>query len=79
MKKAEKSGTIGQMNRLRCTVCEREFSPDDPETAMPFCSARCKRIDAVRWLGEEYGLPIEEEAEADNIERARKHDRESDA
>ena len=27
---------------------------------MPFCSARCKLIDCGRWLGEEYGLPLDE-------------------
>jgi endogenous inhibitor of DNA gyrase (YacG/DUF329 family) len=28
---------------------------------MPFCSTRCKQIDAKRWLNEEYGLPYETE------------------
>lgn len=28
---------------------------------MPFCSERCRQIDLGRWLGEEYGLPLEPE------------------
>ncbi len=34
---------------------------------MPFCSVRCKRIDAKRWLDEKYTLPgdLEVEPEAD--------------
>jgi endogenous inhibitor of DNA gyrase (YacG/DUF329 family) len=39
---------------------------------MPFCSRRCKMIDARRWLGEEYGLPYlsldEQEEEPDGWE-----------
>lgn len=31
---------------------------------MPFCSRRCKDIDANRWLNEEYGLPWEPEEES---------------
>lgn len=59
------------MKKLRCSVCEKEFSASDPGTALPFCSVRCKRIDAVRWLDEIYGLPLEEESEEENIERSR--------
>jgi endogenous inhibitor of DNA gyrase (YacG/DUF329 family) len=34
---------------------------------MPFCSQRCKRIDAQRWLDEKYLLPgnLDDEPEAD--------------
>jgi uncharacterized protein len=42
----------------RCPICGK---PVDPAvtTVMPFCSSRCKQIDLRRWLGEEYGLPVE--------------------
>jgi len=29
----------------------------------PFCSQRCARIDLGRWLGEEYRLPAEDDAQ----------------
>jgi len=46
-----------------CPVCDRRFNESDDGTAMPFCSRRCKRIDAARWLDERYGLPVEKPAE----------------
>ncbi len=46
---------------LHCPICEKEFLPDEPGVSMPFCSKRCKTIDAARWLGEVYGLPYESE------------------
>jgi endogenous inhibitor of DNA gyrase (YacG/DUF329 family) len=46
---------------MKCSLCGRIFSEDTPGVAMPFCSQRCKLIDAGRWLNEEYGVPIEEE------------------
>jgi len=45
------------MPLFHCPICDREFTPGE---AMPFCSARCKLIDCARWLGEAYGLPIED-------------------
>ena len=53
---------------FHCPICERGFTPGD---AMPFCSARCKLIDCARWLGEEYGLPIEENATDTEYEKQR--------
>jgi endogenous inhibitor of DNA gyrase (YacG/DUF329 family) len=32
---------------------------------MPFCSSRCRQIDLRRWLGEEYGLPIERQEDSE--------------
>jgi endogenous inhibitor of DNA gyrase (YacG/DUF329 family) len=46
---------------MKCSICGRIFSEDTLEVAMPFCSQRCKLIDAGRWLDEEYGLPVEDE------------------
>lgn len=51
---------------LRCPVCDQQIKPDRSEATLPFCSSRCKRIDAVRWLEEGYGLPV---AEKDEEER----------
>ncbi len=57
---------------MKCSICERCFHPEEPGVMMPFCSRRCKMIDARRWLGEEYGLPYlsldEQEEEPDGWE-----------
>ncbi len=59
------------MSTFHCPICDREFTPGD---SMPFCSTRCKLIDCGRWLGEKYGLPIEEEsAESPTDDEATKH------
>ena len=41
---------------MRCPICNKIFSPDDPTAALPFCSERCKRIDLGRWMNEEYSV-----------------------
>ncbi|MDD3590218.1 MAG: DNA gyrase inhibitor YacG [Thermoguttaceae bacterium] len=41
---------------MRCLICDKEFSKNDPDAALPFCSPRCKMIDLKRWLGEEYSV-----------------------
>ena len=46
----------------RCPVCRRRF-PADESRPMPFCSERCRQVDLGRWLGEEYALPCDPEAE----------------
>jgi endogenous inhibitor of DNA gyrase (YacG/DUF329 family) len=46
---------------MHCPICDKEFSETDTSAALPFCSMRCKIIDAGRWLDEKYGLPIEAE------------------
>jgi endogenous inhibitor of DNA gyrase (YacG/DUF329 family) len=47
--------------KIKCSICGRLFSEDNHGVAMPFCSRRCKLIDAGRWLNEEYGFPLEDE------------------
>ena len=47
------------MNALKCPICGQLVKPDAEESVMPFCSRRCQQIDLSRWLGEEYGLPVE--------------------
>lgn len=54
--------------KKKCPVCDKFFSPEDENAAMPFCSTRCKQIDRAHWLNETYGLPIEPE-EAKNVEK----------
>jgi len=51
------------MEPLTCPVCEQRFRESDDGVAMPFCSQRCKMIDAARWLDERYGLPVEKPME----------------
>jgi len=50
---------------LSCPVCDQRFDESDDGVAMPFCSSRCKMIDAARWLDERYGMPIEKPLEDD--------------
>ncbi len=43
---------------MRCPICRKVFSADDPNAALPFCSTRCKTIDLGKWLGEEYSIDV---------------------
>ena len=51
------------MTILVCPVCRKKFDSELTGQAMPFCSERCRSVDLGRWLNEEYGLPVEPEAE----------------
>lgn len=42
-----------------CPICGKPAMREH----RPFCSQRCARIDLGRWLGEEYRLPAEDDAE----------------
>jgi len=57
MEKLEEINKTGKL--LRCPICEKHFSPESDGVVMPFCSPRCKRIDAARWLNEQYSVPVE--------------------
>ena len=50
------------MPELRGPICQQPVDPRH-KTTLPFCSLRCKQIDLRRWLGEDYGLPIESQDE----------------
>ena len=50
---------------LRCPICEARFYESDDGVAMPFCSMRCKVIDAARWLDERYSLSVEKPFDID--------------
>ena len=41
---------------MRCPICNRIFSKDDPNAVSPFCSERCRQVDAKRWFCEEYPI-----------------------
>ena len=43
------------MNSVRCPICDTAMPGQTPEWPdYPFCSARCRKIDLGRWLGEQY-------------------------
>ena len=43
-------------SKSACPVCGKPAQPQ----SLPFCSARCARVDLGRWLGEVYRVPGEE-------------------
>jgi uncharacterized protein len=50
------------MAQVRCPVCGKRF--DSSESASPpFCGTRCRQIDLGRWLGENYSVPVETQAD----------------
>jgi uncharacterized protein len=49
---------------VRCPTCSQPFDPQTSD-AMPFCSARCRRIDLGRWLNEDISVPFRELPEED--------------
>ncbi len=53
------------MTIIVCSVCQRRFNTEETE-AMPFCSHRCRLVDLGRWLDEEYGLPVDPEADGES-------------
>ncbi len=57
------------MAKTRCPICNTEFEKEKSEF-MPFCSKRCSQVDLSRWLGEEYGFPVEPERDFDYEEGA---------
>lgn len=42
-------------NVLRCPICKKPVSLDDPN--MPFCSDRCRIIDLGNWATDQYVIP----------------------
>ena len=41
---------------MLCPICNKSFSKDDPNVVSPFCSERCRQVDAKRWFSEEYPI-----------------------
>ncbi len=49
------------MPTFKCPICGKQMTGSlDEWPEFPFCSPRCKLIDLGRWLGEDYGVPVEE-------------------
>jgi endogenous inhibitor of DNA gyrase (YacG/DUF329 family) len=57
---------VSPVRPTRCPICNKPVDPGSP--SMPFCSPRCRQIDLGRWLGEEYGLPVERAEDPDEPE-----------
>jgi len=55
---------------VRCPICNKCFSEGDSGAVAPFCSERCREIDAKRWFCEEYPIftPNVDQIELDNAE-----------
>jgi uncharacterized protein len=50
------------MNKVNCPICSKPMPGQAAEWPdYPFCSAKCRKIDLGRWLGERYRVPVEEE------------------
>lgn len=53
---------------LRCPTCEVLFEAQ-ASPALPFCCVRCQQVDLLRWLKEDYRLPLprkpDEEADSE--------------
>lgn len=51
------------MIKASCPICkmkvEGRTAAETPY--LPFCSARCRKIDLGRWLGETYRIPAEDQ------------------
>jgi endogenous inhibitor of DNA gyrase (YacG/DUF329 family) len=46
---------VASMKAIRCPICKKELSARSKN--FPFCSPRCKLIDAGNWLEGAYRLP----------------------
>ena len=64
------------MYLANCPVCGEKFDLHASSVA-PFCSVRCRRIDLGRWLGEDYGIPVD--PDEDDPDEASELPDESDA
>ena len=49
---------------VRCPTCKKDFEADS-SAALPFCSERCRLSDLGKWLNEEYRIPGEPAAVAE--------------
>ena len=51
------------MKSVRCPICGAGMPGQAAEWPdYPFCSARCRKIDLGRWLGEKYAIPAEDKS-----------------
>lgn len=45
--------------KRKCPICGKPAS----ETAKPFCSEQCRRVDLDRWRTEAYRIPVQDDDE----------------
>ena len=51
------------MKSVRCPICGTAMPGQAAEWPdYPFCSARCRKIDLGRWLGEKYAIPADDQS-----------------
>ena len=54
------------MKSVRCPICGAAMPGQAAEWPdYPFCSARCRKIDLGRWLGEKYAIPADDQSPAE--------------
>jgi uncharacterized protein len=59
------------MKSVRCPICGTAMPGLPAEWPdYPFCSARCRKIDLGRWLGEKYAIPAEDQAKPEGDEKS---------
>lgn len=58
---------------MKCPICNapslQEFTP--------FCSQHCKNIDLVKWLNEDYRIPVNNPEDEEKVEIPTKIDQDS--
>ncbi|MHB1563838.1 MAG: DNA gyrase inhibitor YacG [Leptospirillum sp.] len=67
----EETGAFCAPSARTCPTCGRDIS-DSLYLRESFCSRKCREIDLMKWLNEEYRLPVDDhflpEGEADEQE-----------
>jgi endogenous inhibitor of DNA gyrase (YacG/DUF329 family) len=58
---------------MKCPICHQ---PSVKEFA-PFCSRHCKNIDLLKWLNEDYSVPVNNPEEEEKTEISPKIDDET--
>lgn len=54
------------MKSVCCPICDRAMPGQPAEWAdYPFCSAKCRKIDLGRWLGEQYRVPADDQTQTE--------------
>ena len=58
---------------MSCPSCGKKSDPK----LRPFCSKRCKELDLLRWLNEDYRIPVVEDDPLDDSPDVEHDDKES--
>ncbi|HKB03539.1 MAG TPA: DNA gyrase inhibitor YacG [Gemmataceae bacterium] len=52
---------------MRCPICSKPMPGQATEWPdYPFCSAKCRKIDLGRWLGEKYRVPADDQTKPED-------------